>query len=844
MTPERDRYQAVLESLADGTSVDWAALESSAMTNADRRRCRSLRLVARVAELHRTLTLNGDDPSRSSAPEGVAVGAPATWGHLEIRDRLASGAYGEVYVAHDPRLNIDVALKLLRLPATGAPIDQLLSEARTLAKVRHPNVVTIHGADVREGRAGLWMDLVHGQTLESWLHRHGKLGAGEASAIAVNVCHALAAVHSAGLVHGDVKAQNVMRETGGRIVLMDFGAGRVQGADAVGVAGTPTYVAPEVLAGGPPTPRSDIYSVGVLLFHLLTGAYPRTAVDLAELRAAHANGDRVWLRDLRADLPNHLVDAIERALDPDPAHRFATAGEMERAIAGVRAAAGIRRAFPLVAAGVFLALVTALLFWARPGPSRRGAVLTDVRAIGVLPMVDLTGAVLPEHFVDGLTDELLATLGEVRELTVKPAASAGQKELRPIAEIARALDVDAVLETTLSPARDAEGGSKFTVRARLIAAGTQGVVWTHEFDRSRGTILELPGAIAGTVAQAVNAALTSRQSSRLSAPRQMQPAAEEAYLQGRAYLMQYGTKAFESALKQFERVLQLDATHAGAHSGAAVAYIRLGLDGGMAHARARAKAVREVWQALNTDPDLSEAYATLAHIRFIYDWEWPEAEREFQRAIELNPNSSYARIFYADDLAAMRRFDESLSQGEMARRLEPQSGAAARRYALFLYYKHDFAAAKHALDDARAIEPNNPGLPLLDSRVAEAAGRYEEALDLASRALELSGGGGVPLRVHQVRLQILTGHRREADEGLKSLEAEAAAGDIQLSARDRAYIHLAFGNIDQALNLFGRAVDERDPTVVWLGVDPRLDGLQHDPRFRELLSVIGIPLVP
>jgi serine/threonine protein kinase/tetratricopeptide (TPR) repeat protein len=853
MTPERDRYEAVLESLADGADVDWTALESSAATSADRRRYRNLRLVARVAELHRTLTVGEEELFRARVDD-TPTGTLSTWGHLRVGQRIASGAYGEIYVAHDPQLNRDVALKLLRRgTATGQPLDQLLGEARTLAKVRHSNVVTIHGADVRDGRAGLWMELVHGQTLETWLQPHGTMGAGEVSALGVAACRALAAVHAAGLVHGDIKAQNVMRENGGRVVLMDFGAGRAQGADAVGVAGTPLYLAPEVLAGEPPTTRSDIYSVGVLHFHLLTGAYPCTADDLDGLRAAHADGVRTWLRDLRADLPDALIESIEHALDPDPARRFATAGEMERALTGVSQASALRpeprltrsRVFGFgVAAAIFLTTVVAFVVWSNIAESRRGVTLSKVRTIGVMPMVDLTGSTLPEHFAQGLSDELLSSLGQVSGLTVKPAVAAAQTEQRSYQVVARWLDVDALVETTLSRPGEAPDNPNVRVRARLIAAGTQGIVWSDEFDRPRGATLELTGAIANAIARAVNAAVTPAESSRLTAPRQTQPAAEDAYLQGRAHLTQYGTIAFDAALKAFQRALELDPNHAGAHSGAAVAYVRLGLDGALAHARARSSALVEVRRALELDPELAEAHATLAHIRFIYDWDWPEAEREFQRSVNLNPNSAYARIFYADDLAAMRRFNESLAQGEMAKRLEPESGAAARRYALFLYYKHDFGAAKRALEEAEQIEPNNAGLPLLQSRVAEAEGRYEDALDLAAHALALSDGGGVPLRVHQIRQQILAGKRADASTALDKLEREAAEGRIQLTTRDRAYIELAFGHKDKAIDLFARAVDERDATMVWLGVDPRLDALQHDAHFRELLRIVGIPRVP
>ncbi len=275
MLPERDQYESLLESVADGTDVDWAALDAAAATSAERSRYRNLRLVARVAELHRTLVLEEDDRSLTNLDTSAPAADPQTWGHLSITSRLASGAFGQIYRAHDPQLNRAVALKLLRRDiAQLRSVDRLLEEARTLAQVRHSNVVIVHGADVRDGRAGLWMELVDGQTLEAWVATQGRMGAGEMTAIGIDLCRALAAVHGEGLVHGDVKAQNVMREKGGRIVLMDFGAGRAQGTDAAGVAGTPMYLAPEVLAGATADARSDLYSLGILLFHLLTNTFP------------------------------------------------------------------------------------------------------------------------------------------------------------------------------------------------------------------------------------------------------------------------------------------------------------------------------------------------------------------------------------------------------------------------------------------------------------------------------------------------------------------------------------------------------------------------------------------
>jgi serine/threonine-protein kinase len=773
-----------------------------------------------------------------------------------IASRLASGSFGQIYRAHDPQLNRPVALKLLRRDITlFRPVDRLLAEARTLAQVRHSNVVTVHGADVRDGRAGLWMELVDGQTLEAWLGLHGQMGAGEAASIGVDLCRALAAVHREGLVHGDVKAQNVMREKGGRIVLMDFGAGRAQGAGAVGVAGTPMYLAPEVLAGAPPTPTSDLYSLGILLFHLLTNRFPYSASDIDTLRAAHAEGERTWLRDLRPDLPHGLVQTIERVIDPDPARRFASAGAMERAlhldIEPVVARALDNRSVPgpatwlrpgfAIAAVAFLATVVALVVWSRTS-SNRGTVLSGIRTIGVLPMSDSTSSGIPAEVAAGLGEEVTSALGQIHALTVKPGSSLGPIEGKTDKQIARLLDVDALLKTSVTSSGGINGQPpRLKVRARLLAAGTQAIVWDQVFERRRGDSSALANDIATAITRAVTGVLTPAESARLTSVRQTNPAAEDAYLAGRAYIEGYGGRSADAALKAFQRALQLDPSHAAAHAGAARAYITVGENGLMSYTEACVAALAEVQQSLDHDPDLADAHALLGYIRFAYQWDWPGSEREFQRSLDLNPNSLFALAYYARFFAAQGRFDDALSHAERATRLDPQSGSAAREYALFLYYKGDLAAAEQALREPAAMENNQPAVPLVRGRLAEARGDFEGALADTRQALRLTSGA-TPVRVQEARLQALAGHKDDARANLALLQREADARKIRLNDRDVAYIELALGNRARAIQFFDKAVNARDPSVVWLGVDPRVDDLRGDARFREMLKTIGLPM--
>src|SRR5688572_19737903 len=350
-TEPEDRLLDTALALTDRQPVDWASVRRALPGEA-----------AAVAGLEAVSTIAaGHGNARDDGTAGeVAAPVPAVfaWGRLEARQRIGAGAYGEVWSAWDRGLDREVALKL-RHHDGGGSARRWLEEARRLAQVRHPNVVTVHGADEHDARAGLWMDRLHGRTLEDLLSLLGPWSAREAAAIGMDLCAALAAVHGAGLVHGDLKTQNVMREGApghpggaGRIVLMDFGSAQASASPVGDAPGTPLYTAPEVLAGGRVTAAADLYALGVVLYRLVSGRYPVEARSLEELRARLDRGEVTPLRALRPDLSTAFVQVVERALMADPAQRFSDAAAMERALASasgverapVRGGAGLRRA--------------------------------------------------------------------------------------------------------------------------------------------------------------------------------------------------------------------------------------------------------------------------------------------------------------------------------------------------------------------------------------------------------------------------------------------------------------------------------------------------------------------
>jgi Tol biopolymer transport system component len=353
------------QAISDGDPVDWASAESDAPP-AERRLVRELRVVSEIAKLHRTYREDGLDRT-SDLPR------PRVWAHLTIRESIGSGAYGAVFRAWDPQLDREVALKLISESTQADHARVVVDEGRLLARVRHRGVVTVYGAARADGYAGLWMELVEGRTLEEVLQQQGRFSAREAALIGVEVCEALAAVHGAGLLHRDVKAQNVMRDRNGRIVLMDFGTGRARDlhgdTPVADVAGTPLYMAPELFRGERASVQSDVYSMGVLLYRLVSGSFPVVARSLADVREGHAKGQVRRLRDQRSDLPAPFVHIVERALSPEPAKRYESAGALELALTALLAtsievptaiARAPRRRWLQAGAAAILALATGL----------------------------------------------------------------------------------------------------------------------------------------------------------------------------------------------------------------------------------------------------------------------------------------------------------------------------------------------------------------------------------------------------------------------------------------------------------------------------------------------------
>ena len=491
-----DRAEDLAGAILDGRAVDWAA-ESNA--GADRSLVPYLREVARIVELHRTA-----DASRS--PESVALdeatrprsasSAPLEWGHLRVRERIGRGAFGEVYRAWDSKLDRDVALKLIpedrSLPDGGAAI---LEEGRLLARVHHRNVVSIYGADRIDDRVGLWMELIDGETLQQAMERGHAFSPADAVRIGLELASAIGAVHDAGLFHRDVKPQNIMLARDGRVVLMDFGTGHdARKGEPLGLSGTPLYLAPELLDGHPPSATTDVYSVGVVLFFLLTRTHPVRAKTLTALYAAHQGRATPDVRQLRPDVPRALALAIARALDPEPSRRQPTANVLAAELTAIYG--GLLN----------LAMVAGLaLGWSR-APALDDASRTSARTplpadgrpmLAVLPFRTLDGEPGGDEFAEGLTDKIIRNLAGIDGLEVRSrtASFAFTHTPHDLANVAEQLAVNLVVVGTVL-----RSGSRAQVDVQLVQVPNQAALWSGRFDGELAGIHPLEDEISRAIA--------------------------------------------------------------------------------------------------------------------------------------------------------------------------------------------------------------------------------------------------------------------------------------------------------------------------------------------------------
>jgi len=788
-------------------------------------------------------------------------------GEFEVLAPLGAGGMGEVYRARDPRLEREVALKVL--PATTETDDtarkRLLREARLASKLNHPNICTIYEVGEAEGQAHIAMELVSGNALSERLANQ-RMRTDEVLRLGRQMAGALAHAHDNGVVHRDFKSGNVVITPEGRAKVLDFGlAARVGDQELTEattysvdslelsgkIVGTLAYMAPEQLRGEAADARSDIWALGVVLYEMASGVRPfkgRTGFELSS--AIFSATPEPLPPGLGGAIPTQLQMVIDRCLEKDPVRRYQNAGEVRAALETARSTTiGTTRSVVLPAmpgrrwlfavAGV--AVVLAVLAVLDVGGMRRlllGGGSGQVRAIrmAVLPFVNLSGDSEQEYLSDGFTQEMITQLGRLHPQGLSVIARTSVMRYKggdtPIDQIGRELSVDYVLEG--STHRE-EG--RIRIAADLVYVGDQTQLWADSYERELAGILVVQSEVAQRVAEALALELLPAERARLAAARPVDPEAHEAYLRGIHQIGLLTPEGLKTAKRYFELALEKDPEFSPAYAGLTRYWMSSRqmaiVDTEVAGREAKAVALK----AVELDDNSAEARAVLASVKTWADWDWVGAETEWLRALELDPNHAATHNSFSHFLAITGRLEEAIQHGERALELDPFNAKNSGFHTVTLYFNRRYDDALAAADATFAIQPDQWVASWTRQYVYFSKGMHDELLnDQRQRVTQDSEAGQV------FEKGLAEGGFEGAQRAIADLAVERreTSGGNLPSSSGIARFYLWAGDHEKAIHWLERAYEDRNPDLPYLGM-PLYDPIRSDPRFVKLARRMGLP---
>ncbi len=766
--------------------------------------------------------------------------AGAALGPYTILESLGAGGMGEVFRAQDSRLGRDLALKILprALAGDAERMRRFVHEARSASALNHPNILTIFEIGEADGLHYLATELVVGKTLRALIGR-GPLALADAVEIAAQVAAALGAAHDAGVVHRDIKPENLMVRADGLVKVLDFGLAKrdeAAMADPQGetldthrtgpgvVLGTVAYMSPEQSRGRSVDRRTDLWSLGVVLYEMLTGRQPFTGDSSVDVLAGILHFEPPPLTLRREDVPAELAATVGRLLVKNPLGRYRTARELRLDLAAVGARLGVPADLGRLLAGESGGEPAA--------PMRRssGAVTSGARhSIAVLPFRNLSADAENDYFCDGLAEELLNALSKIEGLKVaaRTSAFAFKGGRQSISEIGRALGVTTVLEGSVR-----SSGSRMRIAVQLSNAADGYHIWSERYDRQMVDIFDVQDEITLAVVEALRLRLFGEARAAALKRGTENPGAYQNYLRGRFSWNQRTADSLRQAAEHYQKAIAEDPGYALAYAGLAEAYVLFGWLSVASPRESMPRARAAALKALELDESLAEAHAALGVYLSFFAWDQPASEKALRRALELNPRSATAHHWLGNiALLAMGRWDESLVALRRAAELDPLSPSIASDLGVTLLYarRYDEAIAQFtktlALDPSFYVARYHLGQALHSSgRWHEAIGEYETCLasvddpwvtGLLARSLASSGRNGEAVGLRDALL---------ADSGRRYVPNVALA-----------IVHAALGEPSAALDWLEKDLDERSLYPPFYAFDPVFDELRDDPRFAELV---------
>jgi serine/threonine protein kinase/tetratricopeptide (TPR) repeat protein len=795
--------------------------------------------------------------------------APGTkLGPYEIQSPLGAGGMGEVYRATDAKLGRDVALKVLSAEMAHDPerLARFRREAKALAQLDHPNIVTIYSVEECEGVNFLTMQLVEGQPLDRVIPAGG-LPLAQIVEIASALGDALAAAHEKGIVHRDLKPANVMVSKEGRVKVLDFGlakdAGASDPADATltsdhrtqegVVMGTPAYMSPEQTAGRPLDHRTDIFSLGVVLHEMATGRRPFKGKSSAELISAILRDTPPPITDVRPDLPTDLARIVRRCLEKEPRHRVQTARDVTnefrdlRILAETRQPSGAVRAEPgsSLARGISgikrrktVWVVAVILFVIGAGgvaaylsTSKAG----QIDSIAVLPLENRNNNPDSDYVPDGITESINNSLARLPTLTVIPHSVAFhyKGKAMDVRKVGEELHVQAVLAGSVE-----QRGDDLTIDVELDDIHNGKQLWGEQYHRKLADLLGVQTEIAREVSQRLRSQLSAEDEKKLTKGSTENPEAYRLYLKGKFYTDKLTKEGFDTGIDYFNQAIAVDPNYGLAYSGLAYNYVQQ-MDWYMSPNEAGPKIREAAEKALAIDGSDARAHLTLAILAHWYEWKWAAAENEFKRAIELNPNDAEGYMFYAWFLASMGRNEEAIAEARRAQQADPLFQFASFVTGAVLLFARQWDPAVEQLHRAIALDPNFWFSHCYLGRAYEHKGRLPEAIAEFQRALEVEKGNSEILS-GLGHAYAVSGKKAEAQKVLDHLKELSAHSWV--APYNVAVIYAGLGEKDQAFALLEQAYKDRSYYMTtYLATDERLDNLRSDPRFTDLSKRVGLP---
>jgi eukaryotic-like serine/threonine-protein kinase len=801
-------------------------------------------------------------------------------GRFAVRARLGAGGMGEVYRADDTKLKRTVALKRVSPKLRSIPryTDRLLHEAQLASGFNNPNIAAIYDTFEEGGEIYLVMEFVKGETLRRRLARPIPLD--EVMGITVQCAGAIAAAEKLGIVHGDIKPENIMLTPDGQVKILDFGVAKrlVRGEidstlDSVfasgGLSGTPAYMAPEVLEAKDPDTRADIFALGVVFYESLTGLNPFQAGSFIKIASRIMQEDPEPISEVCPKLPADFDHIVGKMLEKDPADRYATAADLcvdlralqrttdsgtkltppgravrakthptlQEQILHVQKRGRLMWLLLIPVVMAFMLLAAAVFFrWPSEffGGTGGGSARPIIRSLAVLPLKNISGDAAQEYFADGMTDALTTELASIGSLRVISRTSAmlyksGQKT---VPQIAKELHVDALIEGSVMRV-----GDQVQISATLIQASPEREVWTQRYTRDLRDVLSLQSDVAQKVASGINASLTEKEQARLTGQHgSIDPASYENYLRGLAEYNKRTDAGLQQSIQFFRESVQKDPRYAPAYAGLADSWAALANNFILSPKEALTQAAFAAKKAVDLDSTLSEAHAARAWVN-VSSLIFTGAEDDFKKAIELDPNNARAHHHYGLYLAALGRKEDSLSEMEKAQELDPLSLIISANIAWCQFLGRDF---EKAIDQAKSTLTMDPNFAVAHEYLGQAyteKKQYPEALAEFRKAMELANNDA-GFQTDLAYGLAISGNREEAQKMLRALTA--AAEKSYVSPYDMAIINAGLGQRTVALNWLAKALDERSGRLINLNVHPWLDSVRSDPKFKEILQRVGI----